>query len=183
VSLSYASSAASSGVLTVTSGGSVVAAIDFSGSYTTSSFRITSGTSGTVEIADPPVVSTASLVSAAHHDGDDGVDHGDGDSGPVMSRGQHISGNGNSSLANDSALLTYAPLKQAVSMLLSNSDQQTSLLWGNNAKLHAEMIASLHDARSQRAMIRHCFTTATACHYVRPWHHLGPTIFPLHTIF
>ena len=54
---------ANSGMLTVTSGGSVVAAIDFSGSYTTSSFHITSGTSGTVEIFDPPLVSTASLVS------------------------------------------------------------------------------------------------------------------------
>jgi hypothetical protein len=36
--------------MTVTSGGSVVAAIDFSCSYTTSRFHITSGTSGTVEI-------------------------------------------------------------------------------------------------------------------------------------
>jgi hypothetical protein len=47
-------------------------------------------------------------------------------------------------VANDSALLAFAPLKQSVSMF--NSDQPTSLLWGNDAKLHAEMIASLHDA-------------------------------------
>jgi hypothetical protein len=44
-------------VLTVTSGGSanVVAVIDLSGHYVTSNFHITSGSSGTVEIFDPPV--------------------------------------------------------------------------------------------------------------------------------
>jgi autotransporter passenger strand-loop-strand repeat protein len=152
VNLSYTSNGASSGVLTVSSGGTVGAAINFAGSYTTSSFHITSGTSGTVEIFDPPLVSTVSLVSAAHRDGDDGVDHGGGDSGPITWGGHHIGGIGSSSVANDSALLTYVPLKQAVSMLnssgstLTNSNEQTSLLWGNNAKLHAEMIASLHDA-------------------------------------
>jgi hypothetical protein len=41
-------------VLTVSSGGTVVASINFSGSYTTSSFHLTSGTGGTVEIFDPP---------------------------------------------------------------------------------------------------------------------------------
>ena len=55
VSLSYTSNTSSSGVLTVSSGGTVVASINFSGSYTTSSFHITSGASGTVEIFDPPV--------------------------------------------------------------------------------------------------------------------------------
>ena len=57
VSARYSSSTANSGVLTVTSGGSanVVAVIDFSGHYVTSNFRITSGSSGTVEIFDPPV--------------------------------------------------------------------------------------------------------------------------------
>jgi hypothetical protein len=44
-------------VLTVTSGGSanVVAVIDFSGHYVTWNFHLTSGSSGTVEIFDPPV--------------------------------------------------------------------------------------------------------------------------------
>jgi hypothetical protein len=57
VSARYSSSTANSGVLTVTSGGSanVVAVIDLSGHYVTSNFHITSGSSGTVEIFDPPV--------------------------------------------------------------------------------------------------------------------------------
>jgi hypothetical protein len=57
VSASYSSSTASSGVLTVTSGGSanVVAVIDFIGHYLTSNFHITSGASGSVEIFDPPI--------------------------------------------------------------------------------------------------------------------------------
>ena len=54
VSLSYTSNTSSSGVLTVSSSGSVVASINFSGSYTTSSFHLTSGAGGTVEIFDPP---------------------------------------------------------------------------------------------------------------------------------
>jgi hypothetical protein len=43
--------------LTVTSGGlaNVVAVINFSGHYVTSNFHITSGSSGTVEIFDPPL--------------------------------------------------------------------------------------------------------------------------------
>ena len=57
VSARYSSSTANSGVLTVTSGGSanVVAVIDFSGHYVTWNFHLTSGSSGTVEIFDPPV--------------------------------------------------------------------------------------------------------------------------------
>jgi hypothetical protein len=57
VSESYSSSTASSGVLTVTSGGSaeVVAGINFSGHYVTSSLHLTFGTGGTVEIFDPPI--------------------------------------------------------------------------------------------------------------------------------
>ena len=57
VSASYSSSTASSGVLTVTSGGSanVVAVIDFIGHYVTSNFHVTSGAGGTVEIFDPPL--------------------------------------------------------------------------------------------------------------------------------
>jgi len=50
VSLSYSSTTSSSGVLTVSSGGSVVASIDMSGSFTTSSFHLGSGSGGTVEI-------------------------------------------------------------------------------------------------------------------------------------
>jgi hypothetical protein len=50
VSLSYSSNSSSSGVLTVTSGGSVVATINMSGSYTTSSFQLASGSGGTLEI-------------------------------------------------------------------------------------------------------------------------------------
>jgi hypothetical protein len=55
VSASYSSSTASSGVLTVTSGGStdVVATINFIGHYVTSNFHTTSGSSGTVEILRP----------------------------------------------------------------------------------------------------------------------------------
>jgi hypothetical protein len=64
VSLSYTSNTSSSGVLTVSSGGSVVASINFSGSYTTSSFHITSGSRGTVEIFDPPVESQKDAGSA-----------------------------------------------------------------------------------------------------------------------
>ena len=57
VSASYSSSTATSGALTVTSGGSanVVAVIDFIGHYVTSNFHITSGPGGTVEIFDPPL--------------------------------------------------------------------------------------------------------------------------------
>ena len=50
VSLSYSSTTSSSGVLTVSSGGSVVADINMFGSYTTSSFHVASGSGGTVEI-------------------------------------------------------------------------------------------------------------------------------------
>jgi hypothetical protein len=57
VSASYSSSTASSGVLTVTSGGSanVAAVIDFIGHYMSSNFHIISGVNGTVEIFDPPL--------------------------------------------------------------------------------------------------------------------------------
>ncbi len=67
VSASYSSSTASSGVLTVTSGGSanVVAVIDFSGHYVTSNFHITSGASGSAEIFDPPVAALPPTVVSA----------------------------------------------------------------------------------------------------------------------
>ena len=60
VSASYSSSTASSGVLTVTSGGSanVVAAIDLMGHYVTSNFHIIAGPGGTVEIFDPQITKT-----------------------------------------------------------------------------------------------------------------------------
>jgi hypothetical protein len=70
VSLSYSSNTSTSGVLTVLSGGTVVASINFSGSYTTSSFHLTSGTGGTVEIFDPPVEpqkNTGATTNSAHH--------------------------------------------------------------------------------------------------------------------
>ena len=58
INASYSSSTASSGVLTVTSGGTgnVIAVIDFSGHYVTSNFHITSGANGSVAIFDPPVI-------------------------------------------------------------------------------------------------------------------------------
>jgi hypothetical protein len=50
-----ASHPTSGGVLQVTSGGTVVADINLVGNYTFMNFDITSGTSGTVMITDPPV--------------------------------------------------------------------------------------------------------------------------------
>jgi hypothetical protein len=41
-------------VLTVTSGGSIVAEINMSGHYTTANFHLVSGSGGTAEIYDPP---------------------------------------------------------------------------------------------------------------------------------
>ena len=70
VSASYSSSTASSGVLTVTSGGSanVVAVIDFVGHYVTSNFHVISGAGGNVAIFDPPTTTqqTASAVYGAN---------------------------------------------------------------------------------------------------------------------
>ncbi len=43
-------------MLTVSSGGKVVASIDLVGSYVTSNYLIRSGAQGSVEIIDPPVV-------------------------------------------------------------------------------------------------------------------------------
>ena len=51
ISFSYAP-AAGSGMLTVSSGGQVVASIDMIGSYTSANFSVTSGVSGTVAIVD-----------------------------------------------------------------------------------------------------------------------------------
>jgi hypothetical protein len=70
VSASYSSSTASSGVLTVTSGGSanVVAVIDFVGHYVTSNLHVVSGAGGNVAIFDPPTMTqqTASNVCSAN---------------------------------------------------------------------------------------------------------------------
>jgi hypothetical protein len=54
---SYSSTTTSSGVLTISSGGSIVATIDFAGAYVTSDFHLSggSGGSGTI-ITDPTVV-------------------------------------------------------------------------------------------------------------------------------
>jgi hypothetical protein len=53
VILGYSASTSSSGVLTVSSGGTAVATIDMSGQYTTANFHVTSGIGGTVKIYDP----------------------------------------------------------------------------------------------------------------------------------
>jgi autotransporter passenger strand-loop-strand repeat protein len=55
VKLAYTSASVSSGTLTVSSGGSLVASIALSGGYTSASFHLGAGTGGTVEIIDPPV--------------------------------------------------------------------------------------------------------------------------------
>jgi autotransporter passenger strand-loop-strand repeat protein len=72
VEATYTSTGASSGVLTVTSGllglplvHVTVAQISFAGQYTTSSFKISSGPDGTVEITDPPVAEPGSSGAAA----------------------------------------------------------------------------------------------------------------------
>ena len=67
VSESYSSSTASSGALTVTSGGSanVAAEIDFSGHYVTSNFHVIAGPGGTVKIFDPPTASQPPTVVSA----------------------------------------------------------------------------------------------------------------------
>jgi len=67
VSAGYSSSTASSGVLTVTSGGSanVVAVIDFVGHYVTSNFHVVSGAGGNVAIFDPPTA-TQQAASTVH---------------------------------------------------------------------------------------------------------------------
>ena len=71
VSATYTSTGASSGLLTVTSGllglplvAVTVAQISFVGHYTTSSFKISSGPGGTVEITDPPVAQPGSIGAA-----------------------------------------------------------------------------------------------------------------------
>jgi hypothetical protein len=64
VAFAYTSVTASGGTLTVSSGGSTVASIVFSGSYTSANFHLTVGAGGTVEIIDPPVA--ASTVQSAN---------------------------------------------------------------------------------------------------------------------
>ena len=71
VSATYTSTGANSGVLTVTSGllglplvEVTVAQISFVGQYSTSSFKISSGPGGTVEITDPPVAQPGSTGAA-----------------------------------------------------------------------------------------------------------------------
>jgi ELWxxDGT repeat protein len=63
ISFSY-TSAAGSGTLTVSSGGAVVASIDLVGAYTSSSFHIVSGISGTVAITDPAVLNGGTVEPA-----------------------------------------------------------------------------------------------------------------------
>ncbi len=65
ISLSYASAAShTSGTLTVSSGGTVVAKIDLIGTYSSGNFQIGSGAGGTVEITDPAVVNGGEVHSA-----------------------------------------------------------------------------------------------------------------------
>jgi hypothetical protein len=54
-------SAGGSGTLTVSSGGQVVAGIEFAGSYSAGNFHISSGIGGTVKITDPGVVDGGSV--------------------------------------------------------------------------------------------------------------------------
>ena len=71
VSASYKSSTASSGVLTVTSGGSanVVAAIDLMGHYVTLNFHVIAAPGGTVEIFDPPLAKQLFIAQEILTDG------------------------------------------------------------------------------------------------------------------
>src|SRR5262249_8275244 len=64
ISFSYTSNTGS-GTLTVSSGGAVVASIDLVGTYTSSSFHIVSGISGTVAITDPEVVNGGSVENGS----------------------------------------------------------------------------------------------------------------------
>jgi hypothetical protein len=54
-------SAGGSGTLTVSSGGQVVAGIEFAGTYSAGNFHISSGIGGTVKITDPGVVDGGSV--------------------------------------------------------------------------------------------------------------------------
>ena len=64
ISFSYIS-AGGSGTLTVSSGGAVVASIEFIGNYSSGNFHIASGISGTVKITDPGVVNGGSVDTGA----------------------------------------------------------------------------------------------------------------------
>ena len=65
VSFSYASGAGNtSGTLTVSSGGTVVATIDLVGTYSSGNFHIKSGAGNTVEITDPAVPNGGEVHSA-----------------------------------------------------------------------------------------------------------------------
>jgi hypothetical protein len=61
VSLSYVSASNTSGTLFVSSGGNLVASIEFVGHYSAGNFHIASGISGTVAITDPGVVNGGSV--------------------------------------------------------------------------------------------------------------------------
>ena len=63
ISGSYSGNA-TSGVLTVSSGGTVVAAIDFAGSYASGNFHFVSGADGNVQITDPAIVNGGTVHSA-----------------------------------------------------------------------------------------------------------------------
>jgi autotransporter passenger strand-loop-strand repeat protein len=64
ISFSYAP-AIGSGTLTVSSGGAVVASIEFIGSYSSANFHVTAGSGNTVKITDPEVANGGSVQSSA----------------------------------------------------------------------------------------------------------------------
>ena len=64
ITSSYVSSGGS-GTLTVSSGGQLMASIEMIGTYTSASFHITSGISGTVKITDPGIVNGGSVDTSA----------------------------------------------------------------------------------------------------------------------
>jgi hypothetical protein len=63
ISFSY-TSAAGSGTLTVSSGGAVVASVEFIGNYSSSNFHVTAGPGDTVKITDPGVVNGGSVEAS-----------------------------------------------------------------------------------------------------------------------
>lgn len=66
-SYAKANAANTSGTLTVSSGATIVAEINFAGTYTAANFHLSSGAGDTVEITDPPVTSGANVALFASH--------------------------------------------------------------------------------------------------------------------
>jgi hypothetical protein len=64
----------SSGTLTISSGGTAVASIQFVGAYSGGNFQFSSGVNGSVEITDPTVVNGGSVTSAPAAFPQNGID-------------------------------------------------------------------------------------------------------------